>query len=39
MAAQPDFSVERYFAKIPFKRQADIDHLAEALRRAGFPES
>ncbi|MDR7098423.1 TolB-like protein/tetratricopeptide (TPR) repeat protein [Lysobacter niabensis] len=39
MAEQPDFSIERYFAKLSFKRQADIDHLAEALRQAGFPES
>ncbi len=34
----PDFSVNRFAAKEPFKHSADRDHLLDALRKAGLPE-
>jgi adenylate cyclase len=34
----PDFSIEAYMARQPFRRDADRQHLVDALRKAGLPE-
>ena len=38
LAARPGFSVAQHLKIEPYKRQADIDHLAAGLRKAGLPE-
>ncbi len=38
LAANPGFSVAQHLKIEPYKRQADIDHLAAGLRKAGLPE-
>lgn len=34
----PDFSIEGYLQRLPYKETADRSHLAEGLRKAGLPE-
>jgi adenylate cyclase len=34
----PKFSLQRFAKTVPFKNQADTDHLINALRKAGLPE-
>ena len=36
---QPKFSVERFAKKLPYKNQADRQHLIDSLRKAGLPDS
>jgi TolB-like protein len=38
LAVRPGFSIAHFFAKTPFRRQADADYLAAAMRLAGLPE-
>jgi tetratricopeptide (TPR) repeat protein len=38
MAVRPGFSIAHFFAKTPFRRPADAEYLAAAMRLAGFPE-
>jgi TolB-like protein/Tfp pilus assembly protein PilF len=38
LVARPRFSVARHLKIEPYRRQADIDHLAAGLRKAGLPE-
>ena len=38
LAVRPGFSIGHFFAKTPFRRQADADYLAAAMRLAGFPK-
>jgi DNA-binding SARP family transcriptional activator len=38
LALEPDFTVRSAIARSALTRQADIDHYAEGLRRAGLPE-
>lgn len=35
---QPDFTIARWMAKVPFKNPADAAHLAECMRAAGLPD-
>jgi len=34
----PDFSIEGYLQRLPYKETADRSHLEEGLRKAGLPE-
>jgi hypothetical protein len=34
----PNFSVERFSKNSPFKNQADLKLLVDAMRRAGLPD-
>ena len=38
LADKPDFSINHYMSKEPFKFAADAEHLAESLRLAGLPD-
>jgi tetratricopeptide (TPR) repeat protein len=38
LARKPGFSMTQHLRTEPYKRQADIDHLAAGLRKAGLPE-
>jgi len=38
LAKNPDFSIQHFVSKEPFKSAADSAHLAESLRLAGLPE-
>jgi tetratricopeptide (TPR) repeat protein len=38
LAGEPNATVGKLVAKVPFKDADDIDHLAECLRLAGIPE-
>ena len=38
LARKPAFSMTQHLRTEPYKRQADIDHLAAGLRKAGLPE-
>jgi TolB-like protein len=38
LAFRPDFSVQQFMSKEPFKNETDADFLAESLRLAGLPE-
>ena len=37
LAIAPDFSIAQFLARCPFEQQADREHYAEGLRRAGVP--
>ncbi len=38
LEANPEFSIERWAEKQPYKNQEDRDHYLEGLRKAGLPE-
>ncbi len=38
LALRPDFSIDHYMSKEPFKFAADAEHLAESLHMAGLPD-
>jgi TolB-like protein/Tfp pilus assembly protein PilF len=38
LAYKPDFSINHFMSKEPFKFAADAEHLAESLRMAGLPD-
>jgi TolB-like protein/Tfp pilus assembly protein PilF len=38
LLANPGFSIAQHLRIEPYKRQADIDHLADGMRKAGLPE-
>lgn len=38
LSANPDFSIQQFVSKEPFRDPAQTDYLAESLRLAGFPE-
>jgi hypothetical protein len=38
LLARPRFSIAQHLRIEPYKRQADVDHLAAGLRKAGLPE-
>ncbi len=38
LAVRPGFSIDHFFAKTPFRRQADADYLAAAMCLAGLPK-
>jgi adenylate cyclase len=38
MEINPNFSIKRYSARIPYKNQACLELILDAMRRAGFPE-
>jgi tetratricopeptide (TPR) repeat protein len=38
LVLRPGFSIDHFFAKTPFRRQADADYLAAAMRLAGLPK-
>jgi adenylate cyclase len=38
LARKPDFTVESYLSTVHYKRQEDLEHHRESLRKAGLPE-
>ena len=34
----PDFSIEKYIASLPYRNPADREHLRDSLQKAGFPD-
>jgi adenylate cyclase len=38
LSMKPDFSLEQFMSKEPFKSRTDAEHLASSLRLAGLPE-
>jgi adenylate cyclase len=38
LSRRPDFSLAETVRREPFKRQEDLDHLLEGLRKAGVPD-